>query len=250
MANADNHSYPPTGFTRSSREMPGASFEEMRNDALKGEVEQEELVGLIRGVMHDPTGPTKDKPRSEGKSAAFFGKSAVSRQHVMPKSKAKPTGRGVFRKVLSYLGRALWRMLKPGLARLKAYRPTRKHIGFAVLALVVFFRPWLIPITILTLVVIAVIAWLSLGPDRVTEFIYGLWLRLRARNPEQAEKIRSRFQAGVTRINKISDWMPGKWAERARLPDFSDDNQQAPSPDRVDPFDRLADETRQQQAGK
>jgi len=104
-------------------------------------------------------------------------------------------------RAMSYLWGMLGRLLKPAFTRAKSYRPTRKHICYVVLAASVLLRLWLIFVTIPGLFVLAVVIWLSLGPDRVTEFVYGPWLRLRARNPQQAEKIRDRFQAGVKRAD-------------------------------------------------
>lgn len=249
MTNAENHTYPPAGFARSSHEIPGHSFEEVRSDEIRDATEQENLVGLIRDVMHDQKGQTKGKPRTKGRFAMPFKKPAASQPRTMPKTKVGTVAGGMIRKAMSYLGAVLWRMLKPVFAKVKSYRPTPKHICFAVLAVVVFIRPWLIPITILALFVLAVITWLSLGPDRVAEFIYGSWLRLKARNPQLAGAIRDRFQAGVKRVNKGLSWLPGKWAMHLRLPDFSQDEEQQVQLNKLpDPFDRLAAETRQQQA--
>ena len=227
--------------------------------ARKAAVEQERLVGLIRGVMDDQVDVDESKPKRKFRLPAFSRKSTVAQRDerqndtpepkakIKPKTKSAPVERGLTYKALSYLLGALWRIFKPGFAKLKSYRPTRKHIGFAVLAVIVFLRPWLIPITVLALLVLAVIVWLSLGPDRVSEFVYAQWLRLRARNPERAEKIRRRYQTGVTRINKALSWIPGKWAKQMRLRDYSDEEQhQAEIYTLPDPFERLADDPAQQ----
>jgi len=224
--------------------------------ARKAAVEQERLVGLIRGVMDDQTDVDEAKPKRKFRIAVPFRKSAVmqpaEQQQKIPKSNASPKEhspkkRSVVLRGLSYLLGALWRIFKPGFTKLKSYRPTPKHIGVAVLAVIVFLRPWLIPITVLALSLMAVIVWLSLGPDRVSELVYAQWLRLRARNPERAEKIRQRYQAAVTRINKVLSWIPGKWAKQMRLRDYSDDVQhQAEIYTLPDPFERLADDPVQQ----
>ena len=266
MANAENHSYPTAGFARSSNEIPGASYEEAQMGARKAAVEQERLVGLIRGVMDDQAEVDEDKPKPKRKFRLLTrSKKPAAAQHEVPphetpkpdskvKSKLKvkvktgPVEPGVVHRASSYISGALWRILKPGFTKLKSYRPPPKHIGIAVLAVIVFLRPWLIPITVLALSVLAVIVWLSLGPDRVSEFIYAQWLRLRARNPERAEKIRLRYQAAVTRINKVLSWVPGKWAKQMRLRDYSDEAQhQAEIYTLPDPFERLADDRLPQQ---
>jgi hypothetical protein len=247
MANVENHSYPLEGFARSSREMPGASYEEARRLEIKGAAAQETLVGLIRNVMHDQESRTKSKPPSKRRFAGLWRKTTASQQPVLPKSKVERADAGRVRRVLSSLRGMLWRILKPGVTKIKSYRPTAKHLCFVALAVVVFLRPWLIPITIVALLTLAAVIWLSLGPDRVSEFVHGLWLRLQARNPERAGKIRHRYQTGVTRINKILSRVPGRWAKRARLRDYADEERQQVETNLPDPFDRLTPEVGQEQ---
>ena len=52
--------------------------------------------------------------------------------------------------------------------RIRTYRPTRKHIVLAVVALVIVLRPWLIPGIMFDTFWVGLIAWLTLGPDRIT----------------------------------------------------------------------------------
>jgi len=84
MANAENHSYPLAGFARSSREKPGASFEEERDSKIRAAAAQENLVVLIREVMLDQDG-TGENGRAKGrllsirKFASRFRKSNISR---------------------------------------------------------------------------------------------------------------------------------------------------------------------------
>ena len=126
------------------------------------------------------------------------------------------------------------------LARVRNYRPTRKHVFFAVIAVIVCLRPWLIPITLFIAFWVFLIAYLTLGPDRVAELVVGGWRRLHARRPELAENIRKRAEAMAIRIDAVLDRLPGKWTDGLYVPDFSQPEHNAE--ERPDPFDRLAKE--------
>ena len=121
-----------------------------------------------------------------------------------------------------------------------SYRPSRRHLIFAVLAAIMYFRPWLIPITLFIAFWCVLIGYLTLGPDRVAELVVGAWQRLHARRPELAETLRQRAEATATRIDAALDRVPGSWTDGLHVPDFS-----APDPEvenRPDPFERLANE--------
>lgn len=125
---------------------------------------------------------------------------------------------------------------------LRSYRPTRKHITLAVLAGIMLYRPLLIPLVLLLVFWVVLIAYLSLGPDRWAEILSNGWLRLKARRPALAERLRLKADRAAEKWDKILDRLPEAWAERLALPDFSDQ----PDPeDRPDPFDRLAAEARE-----
>ena len=130
-------------------------------------------------------------------------------------------------------------------AAVRGYRPTRKHVLLAVLALIVLMRPVLVGLIVLVLFWVVLIAYLTVGPDRWGEILSGAWMRLAEKRPELAERIRQRADAFAIRFDSFLDWLPESWADRLALPDFS----QLPGPgqddDRPDPFDRLAAEARQ-----
>ncbi|QFT91841.1 hypothetical protein FIU86_03240 [Roseovarius sp. THAF9] len=126
---------------------------------------------------------------------------------------------------------------------LRSYRPTKKHIAWAVVAALVLYRPLMVPLVALLLVWLVLIAYLTLGPDRWGEIIGGAWQRLHARKPELAERIRQRADRFAEKFDRVLDWLPDSWAERLALPDFSGADQS--DDDRPDPFDRLAAEARQ-----
>ncbi|MGK7753983.1 MULTISPECIES: hypothetical protein [unclassified Roseovarius] len=126
---------------------------------------------------------------------------------------------------------------------LRTYRPTKKHVAWAVVAALVLYRPLMVPLAALLLVWLVLIAYLSLGPDRWGEIIGGAWHRLHARNPELAERVRQRADRFAEKFDRLLDWLPASWAERLALPDFSGADD--PDENRPDPFDRLAAEARE-----
>jgi hypothetical protein len=257
MANVENHSYPLTGFTRSSREMPGVSYEDVNEAEIKKAQAQENLVGLIRDVMQDQEGRgspgRRDKIRTKGARLSLhrlvprFKRSNVSRQstrqQIVPEIQTAPPKAGIIVRVLSFLWGMLWRLLKPLYIKLKAYRPTSKHFGFAAFAAVIIMRPWLILLAVFILAMLAGITWLTLGPDRAGEIVQGAWLRLRAFKPQQADDIRHSYETGVKQVNQKLSRVQGRWLTPLDPQDFSDE--QANLDMRPDPFDRLAAEPRQ-----
>jgi len=125
-------------------------------------------------------------------------------------------------------------------ARVLGYRPTRKHIVLAVLALVVVMRPWLIPWVLFVGFWVGLIAWLTVGPDRMAEWAASAWDRLCTRKPELAEKLRRKADRFALRFDAFLDKLPDSWAEKLALPDLSRVVETDEDLDeRPDPFDRL-----------
>ncbi|MFK7938534.1 MAG: hypothetical protein AB8B82_04085 [Roseovarius sp.] len=125
-------------------------------------------------------------------------------------------------------------------ARIAGYRPTLKHIAIAGFVLVMVLRPWLIPGILFVTFWVGLIAWLTVGPDRMMEIISNGWDRLSARNPAMAERMRQRGDAFALRFDAMLDRLPDSWAEKLALPDMSKpvhadkDLDNAP-----DPFEKL-----------
>lgn len=172
---------------------------------------------------------------------------AVVAVEKSPKAKARKVRSFKFNP-LNMVKSKLKALIKPEqlMAKVRGYRPTRKHVFFASIALIVFLRPWLIPAILFVTFWVVLIAYLTLGPDRVAELVSNGWQRLRARRPELAETIRQKADRMALRVDKLLDRLPTKWTENLYLPDFS---QPVEKPDefeaRPDPFDRLATKTQQ-----
>lgn len=125
--------------------------------------------------------------------------------------------------------------------RKRGYRPKRKHVIWATVAMVMLWRPLLLPGIAFVSFWILLIVYFTLGPDRVTELISVMWHWLAARRPEQAGRIRGRAVAWTAKANALTAKLPGMWAERLHLPDLSEERADADGPD---PFERLAAEAR------
>ena len=124
--------------------------------------------------------------------------------------------------------------------RMLAYRPTRNHILIGAFVIVMILRPWLIPGILFVTFWVGLIAWLTLGPDRMLEWAGNAWDRLSTRNPDLAERLRQRGDAFALRFDAMLDKLPDSWAEKLALPDMSrpleaeKDLSKAP-----DPFEKL-----------
>lgn len=132
------------------------------------------------------------------------------------------------------------------IARLRAYRPTGKHVFWAAVALIMLIRPWLIPTVLFVIFWVALIAYLTLGPDRVAELVSAGWERLRRRSPGLADRIRKRADRTAVRVDAVLDKLPGEWKEGLYMPDFSEEAVgRSVLDERPDPFDRIEAERTQ-----
>jgi len=158
---------------------------------------------------------------------------------------AEPTGRAA-RKVAA---KAEKKNAKPQrkatgalIARIKGYRPTRRHIFWAVVAVIVIWRPWLIPGLLFVAFWVGLIAYLTLGPDRIAEWCAASWEKLSRRKPALAERLRQRADTFALKFDALLERLPDKWAEKLALPDLSQaGTSQNDLDERPDPFDKLKD---------
>lgn len=126
------------------------------------------------------------------------------------------------------------------LQRIMQFRPSRKMSVLAIVALIVFWRPLLLPAVVILSFLSLLIAYFTLGPDRVAELVAKAWHRLAARKPALAETIRHKADAVALRIDAFLDFLPGDWADRISLPDFASTSKADQAEEEgPDPFDRL-----------
>lgn len=124
--------------------------------------------------------------------------------------------------------------------RMFSYRPKRKHVLWALVLLVVVWRPWLIPGALFVSFWVALIIYLTVGSDRFLEWMSSAWYRFVNANPERAEKLRARADAFALRFDAFLDRLPESWAEKLALPDLSAQRaEQEALNERPDPFERL-----------
>lgn len=126
---------------------------------------------------------------------------------------------------------------------IKEFRPTRKQIALVALIGIVLWRPWLIPGLLFVAFWVALIVYLTLGPDRVAEIAYGRWQWFSARYPERAGRLLTRAQRGADRLDGWLARLPERWTDGIYLPDLGRSQSEAgPVEDQPDPFDRLAEQ--------
>ncbi len=114
-----------------------------------------------------------------------------------------------------------------------------KHVFLAFTALVVILRPWLVLGVTLTLLMVLMITYLSLGHERFTEVLLARWLRFKKRKPQKAEQYFKKATQLVEQYNAKVARLPKALAERLSLPDLAELEKED---DRPDPFDRLTEQ--------
>lgn len=119
----------------------------------------------------------------------------------------------------------------------------RKIAIALVVAGVFWWRPWLIPGLIFLTIWVALIVYLTVGPDRLAELFEPLKRRFAARFPDKAELLGKRAQAGARQLSRLVQKLPEKWRGGVDVPQFGATAQtDADLEGRPDPFDRLAAE--------
>lgn len=119
-----------------------------------------------------------------------------------------------------------------------------KLTGLTALALVVLFKPWLIPLILFMLAWLALIVFLLLGSARISEILESAWLWYQGKRPEKAQKIMERLQCAADRVDGILARLPERFSDGIYTPDLGRsardmalENVQLPQDD---PFERLA----------
>lgn len=119
----------------------------------------------------------------------------------------------------------------------------RGPVVLGVLVLLVIWKPGLVLAVVMAPVILMVIAYLTVGHDRIAEISADRWRRFEARWPKRAERLRKRADALALTWDTVLDRLPESWAERLALPDVSRSGGLSLD-DAPDPFERLAKEAR------
>ncbi|WP_338549111.1 hypothetical protein [Roseovarius phycicola] len=135
----------------------------------------------------------------------------------------------------------IWPVIKTHASTLKAHasKIKPKHVLLITAALIVFLRPWLVLGVTLTVLMVFVITYLSLGHERFTEILLARWLRFKKRKPKKAEQYFTKATQLVEQYNTKVARLPEAIAERLTLPDLAELEKED---DRPDPFDRLSEQ--------
>jgi len=129
------------------------------------------------------------------------------------------------------------------LARLGRFEPTKRQGFFLLFVAAMLWKPWLIPGLVFLTILFAVIAYFTIGPDRVAELTATAWEKLSKRFPERSERILGKIQRGADRLDGWLARLPDRWTDGFYLPDFGRSAGTDTAADgRDDPFERLAAE--------
>lgn len=126
-----------------------------------------------------------------------------------------------------------------GIAARFLRRPNAPRILAAIVLLaVVIARPWFVVSLLVLALLVALIVFLSLGPDRTCELIAARYDRLHRRDAARAERLRGHARRLSAIASRIVARLPASWTTGLYLPDFED----TPAPPGMlgpDPFDLL-----------
>lgn len=113
-------------------------------------------------------------------------------------------------------------------------------MGFA---LVVLFKPWLIPLILFMAFWLGLIVFLLLGSARVSELGEAAWVFYRQRRPKRAAAIITRLQKAADRLDGILARLPARLADGIYTPDLGRSARDMALENRSlgkdDPFSRL-----------
>lgn len=112
------------------------------------------------------------------------------------------------------------------IARFKAsvfgYRPTPRHLIWGGLAVLVFFRPWLVVGLLLLSIFAMTVVFLILGYDGFWQRAMGMARWYAARRPSRAAELHRKLDSFAMRWDAILDRFPEGSVDGLYLPDFGD----------------------------
>ncbi len=150
--------------------------------------------------------------------------------------------RRLLRRWLRALGAWVRARLAALAARVAAFlrRPDApRRLATALLVFFVIVWPWQVLWLTLLIPLAAAITWASVGSDGCVELVVKWFDRLKARDPDKAERIRLRAAAVSRALNHGIERLPESWTQGLYLPDFETDGY-VPEKLKVDPFEDLA----------
>ncbi|MCE8510490.1 hypothetical protein KBY28_18710 [Ruegeria pomeroyi] len=118
------------------------------------------------------------------------------------------------------------------------YQPKWRHSAAILAVAILIGWPGLFPLLLGLAIALPVIAYLTLGHDRMSEVVAAVFDRFRRLDPVRAEILRGWAMRRVAGIERVLSWLPERWTTGLYLPDFRD----APNSHdkmRLDPFSRF-----------
>lgn len=175
-------------------------------------VGQDPDLMAIRSLLQDQEAvPEQAVPGPERRHTA-------TRQHRPPEAETRPQAPDTAEMGSGTAVRALPRVL---MDRVRGYRPTRRHVALAILAMLALLRPWLlVALIVLPLAVLAGV-FATLGSERVWAGVLRGYKRYHARSPARAERLRRRADAFALRWDGFLDRFPEGLADALALPDLT-----------------------------
>ena len=124
----------------------------------------------------------------------------------------QPSERGSWRRLV-IVEAAPGRLLRSALRRPRPW-------AMALLIGIVIWRPWAIPIMVISLSLMAVFFVLFAGVDRVAGIAGWGFTRLRKHDPARAERLLRRGNRFLTRVEWVADRLPPTWVQGFHVPDL------------------------------
>ena len=178
-------------------------------------------MSAIRAILHEPA-PVKSgaKERIEEVAAASARATDVAKAHVTGilttrrKAAAKkkvnaPKVEGDQSRISAVMGRKKW-----------AITPKRKHVYWAVFALIGVFRPSWIVIPFVIAILALLVSFAIFGSDITWGAIIEAFQFFAARSPERAQRLAVRLDAFAMRWDGLLDYLPEGRVDALYLPDF------------------------------
>lgn len=161
-----------------------------------------ETLSLIRDIVSDADPADMPEPRrappSPGHTAAV---------HTVAASQAAPSG-------------SARRPLNTALARVRAFRPSRRQIFWTIFVLIVLLRPAWIVLTLVLAAFVTLGVFVGFGADRVWSGAVSLLRWYTSRAPVRGARLTARIDRFACRWDNLLDRFPDGWVDGLYLPDL------------------------------
>jgi len=204
---------------------------------------EEETMSVIRSVLTAQDGPTPSRRETRAQQAtaraAMSGKNGEKSPGAFVEHTREPNPRRRRADVLPELQEAVEpqvpakrsmrasrsvslvaRAVSFVVDRLRAFRPTPRHLALVSLALLVALRPHWFVVTGVLGVALIVGAFMFLGSDRIWRMVLAHLARVDGRNPARAALLRTRLDRFACRWDAILDFFPDGMVDGLYMPDL------------------------------